>query len=1315
MRNLKKILALALALVMTLSLMTVANAFNDDKDIDAAYTEAVQVLSGLKVFKGVNDGSTFAPKQTITRGEVAAIIYRIVTGDVNDSKAGLYASYAETSFSDVKSTDWYAGYIGYCSNAGLIKGNGAGRFLPATTVNGYQALAMILRAVGYGQSGEFEGSGWELRTASTAQTLGLLKNVSAGSLGNAASREVVAEILFQAISGTNMVAPNSITGYHDLGYTLGYQTFKLERLEGVVTANEYADLDDSSPLAEGKTRLDNRTLDYSSQLTDIGESRYAYVVGSTVLALADTGRNTVFETGAATDISTAAKFQKATGLKDDAESYLNFADAYSDTYEADIRIVYSVSGTYATDGVSIRAGERLSDDEYNEIRSIFYGEADYEDGWIIVGTSYKDDNTAEENDVSNDMTFRAFVREYLITDSEDAVTVEGSENGEWLKVVDNDGDGTAEYVFKTEFAMSMITDITKKGVYTFASLETADKPAFEADKVAEADIVTSDELAEGDVVIYTKIDGVYYVDLAEMVTETVDKGGVDKRDETITCDGAVYGQSYIGYSDLMESDVTKAHTNETYDLYLDHFGYVRLYQESTYNNGFVLLTDGYYATDKRTDEFQATIFDVDADKLVDVDVAEGKGDTAANTFIDDGTVDGKEEGTWGRLKTFGRGFITNVAAYSVADDVYTLTEVENASNRVTYSAQELAVNVRNGLTARTLETEDGDRVQTTTDTVYYLVITGGKTPEVISWTGYSNAPEDAALDSDAVGYAVTHKGAGSYDVADVVVYETSAVDPYDLHFVYETNSRDEAITIGYDESEEAYVADLEVEVDDQKKIDLINFYNIYNSGDFTLIDEDYAAEGIYAGEVVTGGDVDSRDYVVVAGGSIVDEISFRTNTIKSYVVGYDRNGYYVSDEQIESYEIGDKVILVTGRNDQDVLYVINVTQSVANKAVIKAVDDLYDAIVADANAPKGAEAILFELAKYDEASEIVDEATKTAAETAIANANKYLTDNEDTITAKDKEAIEKAIKAVQTAIESTENSQALDAAKADAEKALKDYVDAVDANITDVPDVTAEDLADVLAQEIAAMQKLDTVAEVNAYVQQTAPVGTGILNIWNEALSIQAAKVAAKNGVARIGDTYYTTLGNAVTAAKAGDEIVLMKHVTETVTIDEASVTLNGNGYNIRGEVVVAADNVVLDDVTVTAPTGIALVVNANVAGTVVEGGSYKNETVGKQGEGAVRFMGSNGNISVTDAEFLGGIHVLNYTSGTLNISGNTFALDSSLTGNGYVNGILVQGTGANAVTVASLTNNTFATGTGNYVILIQGADWTTHASKLAD
>ena len=231
MRNLKKILALALALVMTLSLMTVANAFNDDKDIDAKYDEAVTVLSELKVFKGVNDGSNFAPKQTITRAEVAAIIYRIVTGDVNDTQAGIYKDYAK--FKDVAANHWAAGYIGYCSNAELILGDGT-NFYPDQTVTGYQALAMILRAVGYDKNNEFQGNGWEIRTASTAQGLGILKNINQGTLGTAATREMVAEILFQAI-----LVP-TVTYTPALGYsqyvsivggtkndTLGYRTFKL--------------------------------------------------------------------------------------------------------------------------------------------------------------------------------------------------------------------------------------------------------------------------------------------------------------------------------------------------------------------------------------------------------------------------------------------------------------------------------------------------------------------------------------------------------------------------------------------------------------------------------------------------------------------------------------------------------------------------------------------------------------------------------------------------------------------------------------------------------------------------------------------------------------------------------------------------------------------------------------------------------------------------------------------------------------------------------------------------------------------------------
>ena len=228
----KKLLALVLTLVMTLSLAVVGSnaAFKDADKVNETYSEAVNVLSGMKVFQGYTDGS-FQPTGDITRAEVAAIVYRLYTGDVTDKQASLYATY--NKFSDMDGAAWAKGYIGYCANAGLIKGYDDKTFGPADKVTGYQALAMILRAVGYDKNDEFTGAQWQLRVASTAQQAGVLVNVKGVDLNAAATRELVAELLFRTAATVPMVkytpafgyVANSIVGNQK---TLGEQNFDLK-------------------------------------------------------------------------------------------------------------------------------------------------------------------------------------------------------------------------------------------------------------------------------------------------------------------------------------------------------------------------------------------------------------------------------------------------------------------------------------------------------------------------------------------------------------------------------------------------------------------------------------------------------------------------------------------------------------------------------------------------------------------------------------------------------------------------------------------------------------------------------------------------------------------------------------------------------------------------------------------------------------------------------------------------------------------------------------------------------------------------------
>ena len=268
----KKVLSLVLCVAMLLSVMVMSTgaAFSDEDEFSPQYQEAAEVLTNLKVIQGYEDGSYFLPQRNITRAQVATMIYRAATGDVNDTQVGQYVDYDQ--FNDVSTTDWHAGYVNYCANAELIKGFTPDTFGPNKNVTGYQVLAMILRAVGYDQNDEFTGSGWEIRTASIAESLGILDNVQDATLGQPATRELVAELIFQA-----MIVP-TVEYTVAFGYqpvwpreTLGEREFGLEQISGEITA---------VGRTAGTTEFNDKTVVAKTDTawTDIGYGAYVWTV-----------------------------------------------------------------------------------------------------------------------------------------------------------------------------------------------------------------------------------------------------------------------------------------------------------------------------------------------------------------------------------------------------------------------------------------------------------------------------------------------------------------------------------------------------------------------------------------------------------------------------------------------------------------------------------------------------------------------------------------------------------------------------------------------------------------------------------------------------------------------------------------------------------------------------------------------------------------------------------------------------------------------------------------------------------------------------
>lgn len=125
-------------------------------------------------------GGKIKPESTITRAEVATMLYRLM-----DSASVKYYYTTSNSFSDVYRNDWYNEAVSTLANAGVITGYGAGKFNPNAPITRAELVVMLSRLTNTGYHGkcrfvDVPSNYWAYDEIALAQSEGWIKGYGAG-------------------------------------------------------------------------------------------------------------------------------------------------------------------------------------------------------------------------------------------------------------------------------------------------------------------------------------------------------------------------------------------------------------------------------------------------------------------------------------------------------------------------------------------------------------------------------------------------------------------------------------------------------------------------------------------------------------------------------------------------------------------------------------------------------------------------------------------------------------------------------------------------------------------------------------------------------------------------------------------------------------------------------------------------------------------------------------------------------------------------------------------------------------------------------
>ncbi len=607
MKNLKKVLALVLAVVMIMSVVTVASA-KTYKDADAEafknYADAIDALSSLKILDGFED-ETFKADGTLTRAQAAkivAIVHNAATnGRIQSDIAALYSN-AQNPFVDCN-TSWALPYINYCRITGLADGMTATTYAPKREVTGVQFLKLMLTTLNFDTAKEgYTGTGWDINVLNRANEIGLTAGLKDGWKAIAPiTRGEAAQVLYNALTAYLVEYGQKVKNNYVNDTTLGkYYNYSFISNEQVAKS--------------GYTLGGKMGISITRATDDFRRPGYNWSYGSWAAFYMDKPVNTYTTAVTACDIlkndmkvsETSGKSVKLNGhVKGEVKAG---ESGWENTYATELKVdgkatkgtalnYFAVDGRKYAYGAEDYAGITLSHDQAKNCQKVtggwwnaqFGGQGDLtqvfktEDGWVITTIH----------------TFLAEVTKVNKTNKYNHINGETSNLKVWVDMQDN-GPVYAEKHFVAKNGIATTDYAVGTKVLVTLSLKKSETENL-VDHEREG-VVASIAAADSKTGKLTGASDLAYA-------------------ESVSVDGTKYPTAcrfVMGKNDAMKF----ANYGKTFTFYFDSYGNVIGRDDNTTASTYVVMDKIYAYSDKGVFTIKADLYDLEGKKLEDVTVAQ---------------------------------------------------------------------------------------------------------------------------------------------------------------------------------------------------------------------------------------------------------------------------------------------------------------------------------------------------------------------------------------------------------------------------------------------------------------------------------------------------------------------------------------------------------------------------------------------------------------------------------------------------------------------------------------------------------------------